>query len=163
MASTLDLLKRLSDHGVEYVVVGGMAGVLHGSGMVTEDVDVCAPLMPDNLARLLAAIKDLNPRHRMSPQLPPLTEDAGALAGFKNLYLATNWGQLDILGEITGVGAYPEVRRHAVEVTLAGASYRVLELDALIKSKRALGRPRDLQAARELEAIRERIRGQMPP
>lgn len=159
MASTLDLLKRLSDHGVEYVVVGGMAGVLHGGSMVTEDLDLCAPLTQDNLARILVALKELSPRHRMSPQQPPLPEDPAKLAGFKNLFLATDFGQLDILSEITGVGAYPEVVRHAVQVTLAGVSYRVLDLDALIASKRALGRPRDLQAARELEAIRERIRG----
>jgi hypothetical protein len=52
MASTLDLLKRLSDHGVKYVLVEGMACVVHGSQVVTQDVDICASLTPENMSGL---------------------------------------------------------------------------------------------------------------
>ena len=83
MASTLDFLKRLADHNVEFVVVGGLAGTLHGSSLVTEDVDLCIPFSPDNLARILDAIGDANPRLRMVPDRPPLGRDPMKLADFK--------------------------------------------------------------------------------
>ena len=159
MASTLDFLKRLSEHGVEFVVVGGLAGVIHGSCLVTEDVDVCAPFDLPNLSKVVAAIRDLHPRHRMNPGHPPLPDDPASLVGFKNLYLVTDLGQIDFLSEITGVGDYAEVSHQTLAVELEGVSCRVLNLDALIRARRALGRPKDLQAAAELEAIRERVRG----
>ncbi|HUU84377.1 MAG TPA: nucleotidyltransferase [Phycisphaerae bacterium] len=156
MASTLDLLRRLTEHGVELVVVGGMAGVLHGSSIVTQDVDVCAPLEPDNLARILAALRGLHPCWREQPSHPPLPEHPAELAGFKNLYLLTDLGQIDFLSEISGLGAFAEVSRHSTTVNVGGMPCRVLNLDALIRARRALGRPKDLQAAVELEAIRQR-------
>jgi len=158
MASTLDILTRLNRHKVEFVVVGGLAGVVHGSALVTEDVDVCAPLSQQNLTRILAALADINPRFRMSPHRPPLPGDAERLAGYKNLYLITDLGQIDILSEITGVGAYEEVSRHAIAVELAGVRVHVMDIHALIESKKALGRVKDLRAAAELEAIRDRVR-----
>ena len=158
MASTLDLLKRLNEHGVEYVLVGGLAAVVHGSQLVTGDVDICAPLDRPNLARIVAALSELQPKFRMTPDRRPLPADPNKLEGLKNLYLETDLGQLDILSEIAGVGAYAEVMLHTLTVDLGGATCRVLDLDALIRSKRALGRPRDVQAAIELEAIRQRLR-----
>ncbi len=158
MASTLDILSRLIDRRVEFVVVGGLAGIVHGSSIVTEDVDVCAPLTEANLTRILDALEELEPRFRMSPDRPALPADPKRLAGFKNLNLLTTLGQLDILSEITGVGNYDEVRRQAVELDVSGMPCHVLGLDALIAAKQALGRPKDLRAAIELEAIRNRLR-----
>jgi len=159
MATTLDFLKHLLKHEVTFVVVGGMAGVLHGSRLVTEDLDVCAPLTQENLSRICDALRHLHPRFRMSPNRPPLPDQPAALNGFRNLYLITDMGQIDILSEIAGVGGFAETLCHAVTVELGGMSCKVLDLDALIRSKRALGRPRDLQAAVELEAIRARRMG----
>ncbi len=159
MASTLDLLKRLTDHDVEFVVVGGMAGVAHGSSLVTQDIDLCAPLSQENLGRILSALAGLNPRWRMRPDRPPVPNDAARLKGFKNLYIATDLGQIDILGEISGVGEFAEVARQSISLDFGGIVCRVLGLDALITAKKALGRPRDIYAASELEAIRKRTRG----
>jgi hypothetical protein len=159
MVSTLDLLKRLSEHNVAYVLVGGIACVVHGSQMVTQDVDICAPLTPDNLSGLLSALAGSNPRFRMTGDLRPLPDVPEALAGFKNLYLITDLGQLDVLSEITGVGEYSEVERHTIQVDLEGTPCRVLDLDTLIAAKRAMNSPKDRQVATELEAIRERLRG----
>ncbi len=157
MGSTLDLLARLISHNVEFVIVGGVAGVLHGSSIVTQDVDVCAPLTGNNLARILSALRDLSPRFRMTPERRPLPENAAGLAGFRNLHLLTDWGQIDLLSEITGVGDYEEVARHAICVSIGGTECRVLDLDTLIRAKRALNLPKDRQAILELEAIRERL------
>jgi predicted nucleotidyltransferase len=160
MASTLDLLKQLNECGVEYVLVGGVAAVVHGSQLVTGDVDVCAPLDEPNLARIVAALLGLQPKFRLTPDRHPLPSETSKLAGFKNLYLETDLGQLDLLSEITGVGTYAEVSMHAISIDLGGITCQVLDLDALIQSKQALGRPRDRQAVIELEAIRQRLKSE---
>src|SRR5512136_170597 len=100
MVSTLDLLKRLNENGVAYVLVGGMACVIHGSQVVTQDVDICAPLSLENVSGLLAALAGVNARFRMTRDLRPLPNDPEKLTGFKNLYLLTDLGQLDVLSEI---------------------------------------------------------------
>jgi hypothetical protein len=159
MASTLDLLKRLNDHRVKYVLVGGMACAVHGSQMVTQAVNICAPLTLENLPGLLAALAGAHPRFRTTQDLRPLPDVAEKLEGFKNLYLLTDLGQLDVLSEIAGVGEYSEVTQHTIQVDLEGAPCRVLDLDTLITAKKAMDSPKDRQAVIELEAIRERLRG----
>jgi hypothetical protein len=157
MASTLDLLKRLNDYRVKYVLVGGMACVIHGSQIVTQDVDICAPLTPENLSGLLAALAGVHPRFRTTRDLRPLPEEPEKLQGYKNLYLLTDLGQLDVLSEISGVGEYSEVEQHTIQVDLEGTPCRVLDLDTLITAKKAMNSPKDRQAAIELEAIRGRL------
>jgi predicted nucleotidyltransferase len=156
MASTLDLLKRLDACNVEFVIVGGVAGVLYGSSLVTRDLDICAPLTLDNLARILNALSGLSPAFRMTLDKKPFSGTPEKYLGYRNLYLGTAWGQLDILSEITGLGDYPAVFQHTIEVDLAGIRCRLLSLEALIVAKKSLNRPRDRQAVIELEAIRER-------
>lgn len=163
MGSIRELLSRLSDRGVEFVVVGGMAAVVHGSSVVTEDLDVCAPLSPDNLGRLLTALAGLHPRHRMTPNRLPLPEDPAALHGFNNLYLDTDAGQLDVLDAIAGVGEYAVVARHAVTVAVFGLPLRVLDVETLIAAKAAIGRPKDRRVIADLEVIRQRLKGPPPP
>jgi hypothetical protein len=160
MASTLDLLKRLNKHRVKYVLVGGMACVIHGSQVVTQDVDICAPLTPENLSGLLAALAETHPHFRTTRDLRPLPDEPEKLASFKNLYLLTDLGQLDVLSEITGVGEYSEVEQHTIQVDLDGAPCRVLDLDTLITAKKAMNSPKDHQVVIELEAIRKRLRSQ---
>ena len=158
MASTLDLLKSLNDHQVQYVLVGGMACVIHGSQVVTQDVDICAPLTQENLSRFLAALAGAHPRFRTARDLHSLPDQPEKLEGFKNLYLVTDLGQLDVLSEITGVGAYSEVEQHTIQVDLEGIQCNVLDLDTLITAKKAMNSPKDVQTVIELEAIRERLR-----
>jgi predicted nucleotidyltransferase len=92
----------------------------------------------------------------MTPDRLPFTRQQAEQGGWKNLYLATDIGQLDLLGEVKGIGRYEECLKHSEPVEIDGAQVRVLTLDALIVSKRAMGRPRDLHAVLELEVIRER-------
>ncbi len=157
MASTLDLLRRLTDRRVDFVIVGGVACVMHGCSLVTEDVDVCAPFTETDMQALLDALHGLHPRWRMTPARPPLGQTAQQLATHQNLYLVTDLGILDVLGEISGVGDFAQVNRHAIETHFGDVRCRVLDLPALIRAKRALGRPTDIRAAIELEAIRDRI------
>ena len=157
MVSTLDILKRLYNHQVEYILVGGMACVVHGSQVVTQDVDICSPLTAENLSRLCAALADIHPRFRMTQDLRPLPETPEELKDYKNLYLLTDVGQLDVLSEIAGIGKYSEVRKRSIQVDLAGTPVLVLDLDTLILAKKAMDTPKDRQAVIELSAIRERL------
>jgi hypothetical protein len=158
MVSTLDILKRLNSNQVAYVLVGGIACVIHGSQAVTQDVDICAPFTSENLSKLQIALKDVHPRFRMARDFQPLPSNPETLESYKNLYLHTDLGQLDVLSEITGIGNYYEVERHIIIVDLGGLPVRVLNLDALILAKRAMNTPKDLQVVMELSAIRERLR-----
>lgn len=76
--------------------------------------------------------------------------------GLKNLYLDTDYGQLDCLGEIKGVGGFDVVKEHSMVIDLDYGRCRMLDLDTLIKAKKAMGEPCDLQAVAELTAIRKR-------
>lgn len=157
MVSTLDILKRLNDQQVKYVLVGGMACVIHGSQVVTQDVDICAPFTAENLKGLCAALVDVHPRFRMTRDLQPMPQKADTLSTFNNLYLITDLGQLDILSEITGVGKYSDLEQHTIAVDLRGISVRVLDIDTLILAKKAMNAPKDRQVVIELAAIRERM------
>lgn len=154
------ILRRLHDHQVEFVVVGGMAGIIHGSSIVTEDLDICAPFTAVNLSRLLAALQDSNPRHRMPTHQPPVSTNPETLATCKNLYIQSDLGQLDILSTIDDVGSYEQAYLHSTAVDLGGLALRVLNLDALIRAKAAISRPKDRQAVAELKALLERHKQQ---
>ena len=155
MGWRVELLTKLVEHEVRFVVVGGVAAISHGSARVTEDLDVCAPLDHANAVKIIHAVAYANPRWRMRPDLPVITPAHPQLDGLKNLYLATDLGQLDVLGELTGVGGFPDVERKSEQTTIAGIRCRVLDLDTLIEAKRAAGRPKDRVALRELEVIRD--------
>jgi len=139
-------------------VVGGFAAVAHGVTLLTQDIDVCCPFTPDNLMRLQAALADLHPVHRMPPGRPPLRLTRETATEFGNLYLDTDGGQIDCLGEITGVGDYARVRAQSIEIQLAGGPCRVLSIDALIMAKQAMGREKDRETILQLRAIQERTR-----
>jgi predicted nucleotidyltransferase len=156
----LDLLERLADAGVGFVIVGGYAAIVHGCMYTTQDVDVCCDFSPANLLALQGALADLHPVHRMTPRRVPLELTAANAGEFKNLYLDTDLGPLDCLSEIRGIGGYERVKQASVVVDVEGRQLRVLSLDALITAKEAMKRPRDQEALRELKAVRQLRRGQ---
>ncbi len=158
MDPLLLILKRLSDAGVPFVLIGAMAAKVHGSPVITEDVDVCIPVDNGTLLKVHAALWELRPRFRFRPDKMPVWEDPTRLFGIKNLNLDTNLGVIDLLGEVTGVGTYDEMVGRTVEVTVGGTPMRVLDLDALIAAKRAAGRVKDKQHLPHLEALRKRLR-----
>ena len=153
------LLQRLDDAGVPFVLVGGYAAMLHGSSLLTRDVDVCAVLTPANIGKLRDAFRELHPVHRLSSPQRSFLEVPDAAVALDTLYLNTDLGTLDVLGSITGVGDYERVARDAVDVDLFGRRVRAISVDDLIAAKEALGRDKDLIAAKELRAIREKLRG----
>jgi len=150
------LLQRLHSRGVEFVIIGGICNVLHGVTLVTQDLDVCCRFSPENLWKLENAVRDLHPLHRQTPQRLPFVLDARLALELKNLYLRTDIGVIDCLSEVAGIGDFVAVLGVSDPVALAFGECRMLSLEALIRSKEALGRERDLAALRQLRAIKER-------
>lgn len=153
MKSLHHLLQRLDDAGFEFVVVGGYAGVLHGSSYVTDDLDICAVLTSANVGKLRTALADLQPRHRMTSKKLSFLDYPPADQSVNNLYLETEGGILDVLSSVLGVGDYQRLRQNAIEVPLFGRKCRVISLEDLILAKEAMGRDKDLLTAKELRAI----------
>lgn len=151
----IDLLERLGKAGVDFVIIGGFAGIVHGCTYVTQDIDICCDFSPSNLLALQKAVSDLHPVHRMTPKRKKLELTEKNYGQFKNLYLDTDIGQLDCVSFIDGLGDYQKVRRASVPVKVGGTKLRVLSLNALIKAKKAMNRPRDKEALLQLEAIKK--------
>jgi len=156
MQQTTALLRLLAESGFEFMVVGGVAATVHGSTTMTLDLDVAAPFTEANMTKLLDALAPHTPRHRIMPGKPPITEDAARLATLNNLYLECDLGVVDIIGELPPIGAYADAFAEAVSATVLGSQCRVIGIDHLIRIKERLARPKDLEAARHLRAIRER-------
>lgn len=151
----IDLLERLAEAGVDFVIVGGFAGIVHGCTYVTQDVDICCDFSPANLLVLQKAVSNLHAVHRMTPGRKRLDLTKESCKQFKNLYLDTDIGQLDCVSFIDGLGDYQKVRRTSELVKVRDTKLRVLSLDALIKAKKAMNRPRDKEALLQLKAIKK--------
>ena len=152
------ILRQLTENHVEFVVVGGLAMVTHGSATITEDLDVCYARTPQNIARLAAAVAPLNPYLRGAPPGLPFRFDAATIAAGLNFTLTTDLGPVDFLGEIGGIGGYAEVAAQSELHPVYGLPVRVLSLDALITSKKAAARVKDrlhLLELMELKKLRD--------
>ena len=157
MADLEQLVRRLLVREVGFVLVGGLAAVAHGATLVTRDTDICCPFDFANMRKLYGAIADLHPVHR-TPQKLPLEVTPELCSRLKNLYLSTDAGALDCLGEITGIGGFEAVKRRSVEVTLWERPCRILSLEGLIAAKEAMGRTQDRLALMQLRCIQARQR-----
>jgi hypothetical protein len=154
------LLTRLKDSGLEFVVIGGVCVVFHGAPLTTFDLDICCPFGEENVRRIQSAVQGLHPVHRLTANKLPLESTRSSFGQLKNLYLQTDLGKLDCLSEVAGVGDFATVLKRSVAASFSYGEFRFLEIDALIASKRAVGRERDLDAVRRLLAIKERSQQQ---
>lgn len=153
MQSFSQLLGRLADAGLEFVIVGGFAAVSHGSAYVTKDVDICVVLSDENITKLRLALKDLKPWHRMLPQKLSFLEVPPAGQIVKNLYLQTDLGMVDILSSVLGLGDFARLKQKAELLEVDGRKFHVISLEDLIIAKEAMGREKDLLTVKELRAI----------
>lgn len=156
MLDALELLEILHRGGVEFIIVGGVAMVLRGSGRVTVDLDVCYARDPANLEKLAEALAPLHPRLRGAPPALPFLWDARTLASGLNFTLTTDIGDVDFLGEVTGLGGFGDVKQQASALDVGGTATLVLTLDGLERAKRASGRAKDLLDLAEIGEIRKR-------
>jgi predicted nucleotidyltransferase len=151
----LGSLRVLSDHGVQFVVIGGVAGVTHGSPSVTQDLDVCYERSPENLERLASALASIHARLRGTDDDVAFSLDAKTLAAGDHFTFITDLGDLDCLGIPAGTLGYDDLVKDAIDIDLDGLVVSVSSLDDLIRMKRAAGRPRDLAELEILGALRE--------
>jgi hypothetical protein len=158
MANHEALLERLVHHEVEFVLIGGYAAMIYGVSLMTRDVDVCTHFDDQNLRRIGKAMVDLHPYHRETPQDVPFDAERWIGRGIRNLYLGTDLGPIDFLGEILGVGDYQTALTHSVPVTMPYGDYHLLGIDDLITAKEAVARDRDKAAVVQLRAIRTAAR-----
>jgi predicted nucleotidyltransferase len=149
------LLNLLKAKGVEFIVIGGAAATAHGSARLTRDLDIVYRRTAENIARLVACLIPHQPYLRGAPPGLPFCFDAETVLRGLNFTLTTKLGDLDLLGEITGGGNYEDLLPHSIELRVFGVSVWTLGLRRLIEVKRAAGRPRDLDAVAELEALLE--------
>jgi hypothetical protein len=137
------MLDALARAGVEFVVIGGVAGAVHGSCYPTYDLDIAFADHPKNLERLTAALLVLGGDHRV--QAPTFTSD-------------TDYGRLDGYALIPGGPGYPALRAAAVEIEVRGRTVRVASLDHLIAMKQPLGRTKDKLMAMEYRTVSDMLR-----
>ena len=153
MLNAPELLKRLSQNKVEYVVIGGLAMITHGSAHITKDLDFCYRRTPENLTALATAFGDLHPYLRGVPPGLPFRFDVATLRAGLNFTLDTDLGAVDIFGEVPGLGDFDAVAARSTTLELFNTSVRVLSLEGLIAAKKAAGRIKDQLHLVELEEL----------
>jgi hypothetical protein len=152
-------IEALADAGIDFVLIGGLAGIAHGSAYPTYDLDIMYSRDRANLERLAKLLQDLGATLRGTPPDLPFLCDADTLEEGGNFTFDTQYGALDILAYPEGAPKYDDVKKAAAEIDYAGRSVRVASLDHLIAMKDAAGRPKDQLMATEYRTLAdERLR-----
>jgi aminoglycoside-2''-adenylyltransferase len=153
----LVLLKALDDHDVRFVLIGGLAAVLHGSPTITRDLDVCYARDPQNADRLAQALRQLQAKLRGAADDVVFLFDGRTLLAGDSFTFLTIGGPLDCLGTPAGTKGFDDLNANAVEMDIDGMKVRVVSLNDLIRMKRASGRPKDRIELEVLGALREEL------
>ena len=155
-----ELFACLNRHGVRYVLIGGMAAVLHGSPLPTLDADICPSRTPDNLGRLAAALDEIDAQIRTAdaPEGIGFPRDAVFLARVDLLNLMTRLGDVDLSFTPSGTTGFDDLSTHAVPMTIRGVTIVVASLDDVIRSKEAANRPKDQRSLPVLRQLLEETR-----
>jgi len=165
MVSPLDpacLFRVLDEHDVEYVLVGGLAGVLHGSPAMTNDADIVPSKDPENLQRLADALRALDARIRVpdSPEGVSFDPHPALLRTMLMLNMTTRCGDLDLTFSPAALDDYDALRARSVIFELAGVRVHVAALADIIRSKETAGRAKDHATLPILRALQEEIEDQ---
>lgn len=140
-----EVFAALERHGVRYVLIGGLAAILHGATHVTSDADIVPEIGRENLERLSAALKELNARIRVAgePEGVPFDHSGESLSRVQTWNLVTDRGNLDITFVPSGTRGYDDLARDARPVVVRGIAVPVASLADVIRSKEAAGRDKD--------------------
>ena len=155
------ILSVLDSRGVDYVLIGGLAAILHGAPNLTTDVDIVPEEGVRNLERLSAALKELGARIRVPDEAEgiPFDHSAASLARVGVWNLVTDYGNLDLAFVPSGTTGYGDLRRDAVRMLVRGVDVPVASLADVIRSKEAAGRARDRAILPTLRRMLERQGG----
>jgi hypothetical protein len=152
------LLAALDRNGVDFVVIGGLAGLAQGSSYPTFDLDVAYSRDKGNLRRMAAALGEIGVTLRGAPADLPIQVDEQTLDNGSNFSFATAHGSFDILGEVDGVKSYEGLRRNAKREWISGVDVPVASIDDLIAMKRAANRVKDQLMVLEYVELADEIR-----
>jgi len=153
------MLAVLSEHDVEFVIIGGFALSAHGVVRGTKDIDIVPSPDPRNVRRLAAALSALQAEVMLADDFDPaelgLAPDEDGLALGGNWVLRTRLGRLDVMQDVAGIKGYAALRASSVVREVPGAGdFRFAGLDDLIAMKAAAGRPQDEIDITSLERAR---------
>lgn len=151
------LFAALSEAGVDFVVVGGLAANVRGSDRVTKDIDIVYHTEAGNVRKLCKVLNEIEPRMLVlcKPEGKPVTLTPELLKRHPILQLSTRLGQVDILSNIAGFKSYRAIKNVSERVQIDGQSIPMLTREGVIKSKRAMKRPKDIDDIKQLEAVAE--------
>ncbi len=149
------ILRQLNEHHVDYVLIGGLALIAHGAAYITKDLDICYGRNEENFAALVNALSAFHPYLRGVPPGLPFRLDVPTMRAGLNFTLTTDLGDIDLLGEVSGVGGYEQALEKSIEKRVQDLPVRVLSIDGLIAAKKAAARPRDLDHLRTLEELKK--------
>jgi hypothetical protein len=156
------IIDALVRSGVDFVLVGGLAGTLQGSSYPTYDMDIAYSRDRENLGRLVRTLETLDVKLSNAPADLPFALDERTLENGANFTFDTRYGRFDILGHVPGVSSYNELRDHSQAAKLEGREIRMASIDHLIAMKRAASRPKDKLMVEEYLVIadeQDRARG----
>lgn len=153
------LLRGLVEGGVDFVLIGGVAAVARGSAQFTQALDISYAPDQENLDRLGNVLVQLGARLRGVTDDVPFIPDGRSLRRTRVLTLETPLGLIDLLAQPDGAPDYERLRERATREVIGGVDVQVASLEDLIAMKKAAGRPKDLVAVEELEAIQRLHRG----
>jgi len=148
-------IRALYDEKVEAVLIGGAAMALQGSSLITSEIAFCHERSKQNAERLARAMAPHHPRLRDASAQLRFRLDPETILGSPNFKLTTDVGDIDFLAEVAGLGRYDAVRRSSVIMNINGIDCQVLSVAGLIKANKAAGRPRDIYAIPELQALED--------
>lgn len=149
------LLQTLTRHGVDFVVIGGVAELVHGSAYPTYDLDIAYSRDRANLERMTAALKELDVTLRGAPADLPFQLDVQTLDNGANFTFDTPYGSFDILAHADGMPGYDVLRREARVDEIEGIEVRIAAIDHLLSMKRAANRTKDKLMVEELISLAE--------
>jgi predicted nucleotidyltransferase len=137
------ILQTMLDHGVDFVLVGGLAGIAQGSSYPSFDVDIAYARDRGNMGRLVGALEEIGVSLRNAPADLPFQLEVRTFENGANFTFSTKHGDLDLLGDIKGVRSYEDLRAASELKVVAGIEVRVASIDFLIAMKRAANRTKD--------------------
>lgn len=147
------LLQQLCQHGVDFIVIGGVAAGIYGLDRQTFDLDILYRRTPENISALVTALKPLSPYLRGAPPGLPFLFDEETVQRGANFTFTTTIGDIDILSDVPGNLSYDEMLSNAVVLDAFDCKFACIGLADLIMLKKSAGRKKDLLVLDELEAI----------
>ena len=153
------ILETLVAFEVDFVLIGGMAGIAHGSSFPSYDIDIAYARGRGNLERLAAALRELKATLRGAPSSVPFQLDADTLENGANFTFDTPYGPLDVLSYLSGAPSYEVLKEAGGEpVEVESVLITVASLDHLIAMKEAAGRTKDKLMATEYRVLSDELR-----